>query len=226
MAMTMNFDVPDPEVLAELRSGQEISFTLLFTGSSYQVVDVNVVGMVEASDEWARLGERMVRTERAADFALTDQDGAPLRLADLAGRAVLLDFIFTQCPGPCPILTAKHVAVQRAVPAELVDAVRFVSISLDPENDTPAALRAYAEKHGASLANWSFLTGEAENVSAVIRAYAVGKTRDADGQIVHLVAAFLIDGTGRILDRYLGLEHASAAIAADLTALARNPSGS
>ena len=74
-----------------------------------------------------------------------------------------MDFIYTSCPGPCPIQSGVHVRVQRDLPAQLHDRVHFVSISIDPERDDPAALRAYAETHGADLTGWS-LDGEVDFV--------------------------------------------------------------
>ena len=96
---------------------------------------------------------------------------------------------------------------------------RFVSISLDPERDTPEALRSYAEAHGADLAGWSFLTGTSDEVGAALGRYGVGSVRGEDGEIDHVVATFLIDSEGRIAHRFLGLEHSAGQIAADLEGL-------
>jgi len=219
-AMTMNFDVPDPAVLAKLAPGQVIDFELEFTGKSYRVVGVTVVGQVEPGEGWSRFGEDMVRVVAAPPFELTDQQGAPFSSAELAGKAVLLDFIFTHCPGPCPILTSLHVSVQRALAEEVRGAVQFVSISLDPRNDTPEAMRAYALARGVDLDGWTFLTGPEDVVAEVVGAYGVGTTRDADGQIEHMVVTFLIDAEGQIVKRYVGLEHDAGDIAADLRKLA------
>jgi protein SCO1/2 len=218
--MTMNFDVPDPELLASLEPGQQVSFTLVRTGRGYEVVDVLVLGTVEVGDEWARLGERLVHTTEAPPFELIDQDGRIVSSESLRGRTLLLDFIFTRCPGPCPILTARQVRVQRLLPDDLRDRVQLVSISLDPVNDTPEAMRAYAKEHGAALDDWSFLTGDPETVDAVVRSYHVGKTRNAEGEIEHLVISFLVDERGRILRRYMGMADEAEEIVADVVAAA------
>ena len=222
-AMTMNFDVPDADLLERLAPGQEISFTLVKTRRAYQVVDVRVLGTVDVGDEWAKLGEQLVRTTEAPPFTLIDQHGATVSSDDLRGRTLLLDFIFTQCPGPCPISTARHVQVQRAIPAALRDEIQLVSISLDPENDTPEAMRAYAESRGVSCDNWSFLSGDPETVDAVVRSHYVGKTRNAEGEIEHLLVTFLIDARGRILRHYMGTSDLADGIAADLIAAATTP---
>jgi protein SCO1/2 len=219
-AMTMNFDVPDAEVLAGLSPGQEIAFELEFTGKSFRVRSAEVVGTGGSRGLRAGIGGAAPVDEPAPPFALTDQAGRPVALSDLRGRTLLLDFIFTNCPGPCPIQTALHAQVLAALAPETRARVHFVSISLDPARDTPEALRAYAERHGADLAHWSFLTGEDAAVDEVLSRYGVGRRPGPDGQIEHLVVTFLIDADGNLVKRYMGLEHPVEQIAGDLAKLA------
>lgn len=216
-AMTMNFDVPDRELLARLEPGQEIDFALRKQGRQLAIVGAVVAGAREPGGEpgFALAG----RDEPAPDFALTDQNGEPLALADLRGRAVLLDFVFTNCPGPCPILTGIQVSLQRKLPEALRGRTWFVSISLDPERDTPEALRTYAAARGADLSQWSFLTGSPEQIDPVLAAYGVGKRLTEDAAIEHVLATFLIDPQGRIAKRYLGLSHEPDAMLVDLEAV-------
>ncbi len=219
-AMTMNFDVPNPAVLKTLSEseGQVVEFTLQVRERSFRIVDARAL----AAD--AKLAGRSgllpdsapPAEEWAPAFALTDQSGRTLRLADLAGRTLLLDFIYTHCPGPCPILTAAHVELQKSLPRALRERVHFVSISLDPERDTPDVLRRYALARGVALSNWSFLTGPRSALEALWLDYGVGSGRSENGEIEHLVISFLIDAEGRILRRYLGVEHSIDALRADL----------
>ncbi len=221
--MTMSFDVPDPEVLARIQPHQVVDFRLEFTGRAYHVIDVTPLGDAAGTGHRAGTSFDSVapREDPAPPFVLTDQDGNPLSLADLRGKAVLLDFVYTNCPGPCPILTGLHVEVQRALEPALRDRVRFVSVSLDPLTDTPAALREYARKRGADTANWSFLTGSPDAIEAVLKGYGVGSARQPDGTIAHLVVTFLIDGNGQIVQRYIGLDaHDPEQLRADLERLA------
>jgi len=219
-AMTMSFDVPDPRVLAKLSKGQVIDFVIDTRDRGYWLVSFEVVGEATEEDGWVRFGDALVLAAPAPEFALTDQEGQPFGLADLAGRGVLVDFVFTSCPGPCPILTSNHVAAQRALSAESQPKIHFVSISLDPANDDPAAMREYALERGANLAHWSFLTGPVEEVSDLISAFGVGSVRAEDGTIEHMLITFLVDGKGRIVKRYFGTQHDPKAIAADLETLA------
>jgi len=218
-AMTMNFDVPDPEVFARLAPGQRIEFELQADGRVFRIVDVRVVGQASVSEGWVSLGDELVRFGEAPPFAGVDQSGGALSLADLRGRVVLLDFIFTHCPGPCPVLTSRHVDVQRRLGPRVRAGSHFVSITLDPERDRPEALRRYAEARGVDLDHWSFVTGEPEAIAKVLEAYGIGRVFGEDGDIEHIVGSFLIDTEGRSVRRYLGTEHAAAALAADVAAL-------
>jgi protein SCO1/2 len=224
-AMSMSFDVGDPRLLDTLAPGQKIAFTLELRKQSLRVVAARVIedpGVAGRSGtlEPAGFARAVAEAQPAPDFALVDQDGKPVSLASLRGHVLLLDFVYTHCPGPCPILTGTHVAVQRALPPELAEQVRFVSISLDPARDTPAALRQYATARGADLARWSFLTGEPARVVDVLERYGVGAKPGKNGEIDHLVITYLIDAEGRIVRRFGGLEHRAETLVAALGAVA------
>jgi len=224
-AMSMSFDVGDPRLLETLAPGQKIAFTLELRERSLRVVAATVLeqaGSAGRSGTTEPAGfERAVKELQAApDFSLTDQDGKPVTLAGLRGQVLLLDFVYTHCPGPCPILTGTHVAVQRALPAALAQQVHFVSISLDPARDTPEALRRYATARGADLARWSFLSGEPAVVGDVLERYGVGAKPGQNGEIDHLVITYLIDAEGRIARRFGGLEHRAETLVSALGAVA------
>jgi protein SCO1 len=92
------------------------------------------------------------------DFTLIDQNGRPLRKTDLAGKIWVANFIFANCPDECPLMTAEMAKLQ----ADLADVLelRLVSITVDPEHDTPAVLFQYAERFRADPERWFFLTGD------------------------------------------------------------------
>jgi protein SCO1/2 len=220
-AMTMNFDVPEPALLATLAPGQMIDFEVEFDGHAYRVVSAKVLSQRPAPRDAPTLGQVLDLGHPVPELRLVDQDGRPASLAELRGHFVLVDFIYTSCPGPCPILTGVHVDVQRRLPPELRERLRFVSISLDPERDTPERLRAYAKARGADLSSWSFLTGPPAAVDAALQSFGVGKTPGEDGEIDHLVVTFLIGPEGRVERRWVGLDHRAEEILADLERVAR-----
>lgn len=218
-AMTMSFDVPDRALLATLAPGQTIDFQIEHTDKSYRVIAAQVTGAAGSAGSSGTFSDLATASDPAPAFTLTDQNGTQLSLADLRGKLVVLDFIFTTCNGPCPMLTSAHVTLQRLLPPELRERTRFVSISLDPVRDTPMALRAYATARGADLTGWYFLTGPPDTVAEVVKAYGVGTLRRPDGQIDHLVASFVIDGEGQIAQRFIGLEHEPETLLHTLEAL-------
>ena len=220
-AMTMSFDVPDAAVLDGLERGQAIDFVVEFDGSAYRVVEATV-REVDAETSGGSLDALAELRSPAPGFALIDQDGEPVTSEALEGTTLLVDFVYTACPGPCPILTSRHVTLQGELPAALRERTRFVSISIDPQRDTPDELRKYAAARGADLAHWSFLTGPVDVVAALVTAYGVGSVRQPDGTIDHVVATFVVDAEGRIADRFVGLEHETRDL---LAALERVASG-
>ncbi len=131
-------------------------------------------------------------------FELTAQDGRHFDSQALAGKIWVADFIYTTCPGPCPRMTSQMHDVQSAL--EQVPDVRLVSFTIDPANDTPAVLSAYAKVHGASPANWYFLTGPVATLQMLDRdAFKLG---NIDGTMQHSTRFTLVDRQGRIRGYY------------------------
>ena len=92
-----------------------------------------------------------------ADFTLTNQSGSTASLADLRGHVWVADIIFTRCPGPCLKMTRQMKELQEALPP--ASQARLVTLTTDPDFDTPAVLKAYAQRFGAEPQRWMFLTG-------------------------------------------------------------------
>jgi protein SCO1 len=105
------------------------------------------------------------------NLELVDQDGNTLRFFDdvLKDRVVVINFIFTNCDGACPLMTHKLTEVRDRLEGVLGNPVWFVSLSVDPERDTPAAMKAFARTHGADHEGWLFLTGARENLEDITK---------------------------------------------------------
>lgn len=140
-------------------------------------------------------------------FLLTDQDGHEVRLEDLLGRPWVADFIFTRCPGPCPLMTRRMAELGGRLPA----GVRRVSFTVDPGYDTPEVLAAYAREHGAGE-DWLFLTGPREaiwDLSVTGFKLGVGEAEgliQAEGPILHSTRFVLVDAEGAIRGYYDAFE--------------------
>lgn len=132
------------------------------------------------------------------EFHLLDQSGQPVTLETLRGQPWVVNFIFTRCGGQCPLLTQRMKKLAGLLPA----GVRLVSLSVDPEFDTPAILAAYAREQSAVDPRWSFLTGPTEDVRSLIRsgfllALEPGQP-DALEPILHSTRFVLVDAQGRV----------------------------
>lgn len=141
----------------------------------------------------------------APPFTLTDQNDKPFTDQNLQGQPYIADFVFTQCAGPCPIITGKMAQLQKMVNP----AVNLVSFSVDPKNDTPAALKEYAAKFDVDAARWHFLTGKPEAVYAVTKGMKISaQAADAESPIIHSTQLMLIDAEGQVRGIYSTGEHA------------------
>ncbi len=100
-----------------------------------------------------------------ADFALTNQQGRAVSLADLRGHAWVADIIFTRCAGPCPRMTRQMKELQDALPA--ASPTRLVTLTTDPDFDTPLVLKTYGDRFGANPERWTFLTGTKKEIAAL-----------------------------------------------------------
>jgi protein SCO1 len=122
-------------------------------------------------------------------FQLTAQSGQPFDSKSLEGSIWVADFIFTTCPGPCPRMSAQMRGVQTAV--ESMPDVKLVSFTVDPKNDTPAVLAAYATRYRAEPGRWFFLTGAQPALETLCRnGFKLG---DVDGSLVHSTRFVLLD---------------------------------
>jgi protein SCO1/2 len=159
----------------------------------------------------------------APDFVLTGEDGKPVALGDFRGRALAVSFIYTACPDYCPLLTAKLVGVQEALGDAFGTDVAFVSITVDPELDTPEVLEHYARSHGADLDGWHFLTGELETIEAVTQAYGVFAMPASNDLVDHTFLTSLVDPEGVLRVQYIGYRFDPEAFMADLLSLVAGP---
>jgi protein SCO1/2 len=139
-------------------------------------------------------------------FHLVDERGAPYASDAMRGHVAVVDFIFTRCPSSCPRLTARMGELQSRLARDHSDA-RLVSFSVDPENDTPPVLSAYAGHAGADLARWTFVTGPVDDVTrAVVEGFKVSAakvwTGANDYDVTHGNWFVLTDRAGAIRGYY------------------------
>lgn len=136
------------------------------------------------------------------DFEAVDQGGRTFSSTSLEGRVWVADFIFTNCGGPCPKMTAAMKQLQDRT-ADHSD-LHFVTITVDPERDTPEVLRSYAERHGADLNRWRFLRTTPEKTGRLMQ--EVFKVGYKDSLLNHSARFILVDQKGLVRGTYDGLD--------------------
>lgn len=227
-AMSMPFRVKDTRFFEALEPGRAITADLVVAGKSSWLENIVVTttpgppslpSLVEGSTE-------PTPGEPAPPFSLVDENGRTVSLHELRGKAVAMTFIYTRCPVPdyCPLMTDNFSQIARRLDAnpQLASRTELVSISIDPEYDTPEVLRSYALKyaadgHGRVPANWTFLTGSPAAIRTVAQSYGLVYERDGD-QVVHTLRTAIVAPDGRLVKVYRGNEWKPEEIVDDLTA--------
>lgn len=205
--MTMPFRLKDPALARGRVAGDLVRATLLVTDDDAWLSSVEKTGWEPLPVEpvsAAPAADLVAPGEMVPDETLTDQDGKAFRLSSLRGSAVLLTFIYTRCPLPefCPRMDAYFGAVQRAIKdGRLRGPIRLLSVTFDPDFDTPAALRTYAARVGADPALWTFATTPGTRVEAWGARLGLSLIRDAKdpAAITHNLRTAVIDRQGRLV---------------------------
>jgi protein SCO1/2 len=215
-AMTMPFTLEDRDELDDLRPGDEVEGTLLVVKEhgevkDYELKDLVVTGRAAPTSLTLSLSggqPALTRTPQVLrpgdpvpDFEMTTQEGKSLKLSDLRGKVVALTFIYTRCPLPdfCPLMDKKFQQMSgmiAAVPGR-AEHVRLLSVSFDPEHDTPEVLRKHAMMRGATPPLWTFVVAGHEELAKV--ALPLGLAYGpSGGEYVHNLSTAVIDPEGRL----------------------------
>jgi protein SCO1/2 len=141
------------------------------------------------------IGRKAAQTP-APKFVFMDQEGRTFHAQSLQGKVALVTFIFTTCVDICPLLTAKFASIQRTLKTKGRDNFFFVSITTDPDVDTPQVLKSYAHRFEADFRSWAFLTGKRNELSKVWEAFGVKVKKLGKGQVQHTGLTTLIDRKG------------------------------
>ena len=187
-------------------------YLLVAIAAASLVVALFALVMLRSSGEPPLIGTPL-DGRAAPDFTLTDYRGEPVSLRDLRGKVVVLTFIYTHCPDVCPVTARNLHAAYEQLSEEKRERVALIAITVDPERDTPEALRAFSERHNlAENPSWYALRGDPATLARVWQAYGVhpgtspatpthehsaGSPAKAGGGQGHTDAVYLIDTEGR-----------------------------
>jgi len=222
--MTMPFKVRDGRLLQGKAAGDLVTAQLMVGENEAWIADIQKTGTAPI-DAPATLPPAAFVTPLAPgdlvpDTTLTDQDGHAVSLKDWRENAVAITFIYLRCPLPqfCPLMDRRFVEVQRAVQMDpaIAPRVRLLSVSFDPDADTPAALEAHAQKLGADPARWRFATAPRESVDRFAATFGVNVIREADRTITHNLRTAVIGPDGKVVAVYNGGDWTADQIISDL----------
>lgn len=141
-------------------------------------------------------------------FYFLNDDSVLVKSTDLEGKIWVADFFFTTCPTICPTMT-KNMQKLNAATKDLHDELQFISISINPQHDTPSILKRYREHYKATASNWQFFTGkEAETHQLGIENFQIfaGRDEESEGGYAHSGAFTLVDKEGYVRGVYLGTD--------------------
>jgi protein SCO1/2 len=224
-AMTMPFTVKDPSLLSGREPGELVTATLVVGETSAYLASLTRTGYakIETPAVVSDAPRILMPGEPVADALLIDQHGKPRPFSSFKGHRVAITFMFTRCPLPefCPRMDRHFAAVQTAVQSapDLRD-VRLISMTLDPEFDTPAVLSAHATQLRADPAIWSFVTGEPKTAAQFARQFGIFTERDlgSGANLTHNLRTAVVDPDGKMVKVHSGNDWTPAELVADLEA--------
>jgi protein SCO1/2 len=218
--MTMSFPVADPALLDGREPGELVTATLEVTDAIAKlksIVRTGVAPLPEGTNAAAMAGAVLGAGDLVPDAAFIDQADARRSMAQWRGSAMVITFVYARCPLPnfCPLMNQNFAKLQKAIAgdASLRDRVKLVTISFDPEHDTPAVLADEAKHYGADPAIWTFLTGDRATVDRFAAVMGVGLTRTpGTDEIVHNLRTTVVDPGGHIVAIFSGNEWTTTSV--------------
>jgi protein SCO1/2 len=225
--MTMPFTVPDESAYAILRPGDEVSAMLVVDGAQSwleeMVIRQESVDTAAKSDipVEAKVGDEV------PDYGLVNQDGKEIKLGQYRGRVLLLTFIYTRCPMPdqCDLMSSNFADVDQQLQKQpdLFTKTHLLSVSFDPEYDTPSVLRSYGAAHSGRYSSedfqhWEFASGTKDQVKGIAQFFGL-RYYEGNGQIIHGLRTVVITPDGKIFKVYRGNEWKPAELVDDVKAV-------
>lgn len=225
----MPYHLKNPNIISDLHPGDVITADLLVSqGDDADVELDHIVVIAEGKPDYKPTSIYHVPTpgDAVPDFKLIDQDSHSISFRQFRGKELLITFIYTRCPLPnfCPLVTRNFAAIHQDLKqdAALYKHSQLLCISFDPENDTPARLRAYGATYIGSDAKNAFehfefaVPSNKAEVEKLAHYFDVGLTYGPDNSITHTLSTTLIGADGKVLQFYPGNEWTVAQIVADM----------
>jgi len=233
-AMTMPYKLQDASILGELHLGDVITADLIVhVNPDGETMLDHIVVVAQAKPDYTPAVSYHVPApgDTVPDFKLRNQDGRPIHLGQYRGKALVVTFIYTRCPSPdfCPRVTRNFAALEKMMAANpgVYARSHLLSVSFDPEHDTPERLRAYGVTYMGSdaknaFAHWEFAVPEKPVLTEMARFFDLGMTDNADTTITHTLSTTLIGPNGKVVRFYPGNEWTPEQVLADVKQIVAN----
>ncbi len=229
-AMTMPFTVRDDWVFDQASPGDQITATLVVDETESWLENVVIIkSNAEPGVQGSPGGVGANPGDEVPDFALVNQNNQPIRTGQYKGKTLLLTFIYTRCPIPdyCTLMSNNFSYVDQELQKQpdLYEKTRLLSISIDPDYDTPAVLRSYGASHTGrfgdeTFSHWAFATGSKEQVKEVAQFFGLQYYPDND-QILHGLRTAIIAPDGKVYKVYRGNEWKPEEVLKDIEMVSR-----
>jgi len=210
-AMTMPYKLKNPSIITELHPGDSITATLIATDKSDLLDEIVIIAQAKPDYKPSYFYHPIQPGDQVPDFRLLNQSGKQIRLAQFRGKVLLMTFIYTRCPVAdfCPRISRNFAQMDKTLTADptLYKKTHLLSVSFDPEYDTPQVLRSYGSSYtgkytNETFAHWDFAAPGKDNLPAVLRFFDVGATPEKDHTITHSLSTLVIGPDGKVVKWY------------------------
>lgn len=233
-AMTMPFKIKNDADFEMLKPGDQVTGTLVVDDVSSWVEILTIAEGGGPLSPTAEVPGEPKPGDEVPDFGLTNQDGKRIHLAQYRGQALALTFIYTRCPQPdqCTLMSNNFAVIERELQKqpEVYQKTHLLSISFDPEYDTPKVLRSYGASHTGRFSeetfqHWEFAAGSSDEVKGITQFFGFRyyhDTASGEDQVMHSLRTAVIGPDGKLVKLYRGNEWKPEEIVADLRTLSTN----
>jgi protein SCO1/2 len=210
-AMTMPYKLKNPSIISELHPGDSITATLIAASDSDLLDQIVIIAQAKPDYKPSYFYHPIQPGDKVPDFSLLNQSGNEIRLAQFHGKVLLMTFIYTRCPLAdfCPRMSRNFAQIDKtlAKDPELYRKTHLLSVSFDPDYDTPQVLRSYGSSYTGNytketFAHWDFAAPSKTDMPAVLRFFDVGATPEKDKTITHSLSTLVIGPDGKVFKWY------------------------
>src|SRR5947207_5371663 len=230
-AMTMPFRIKNDADLEMMKPGDQVTGSLVVNDTSTWVEIATIAEGAGPLSSNAEIPGAPKPGDEVPDFGLTNQDGKRIHLAQYRGKALALTFVYTRCPQPdqCTLMSTNFAAVDKELQKEpdVYAKTHLLTISFDPDYDTPKVMRSYGASHTGKYSDetfqhWEFLTGSADEVKGIAQFFGLRYFHDdssGEEQVIHSLRTAVIGPDGKLFKLYRGNDWKPEQIVDDLQSL-------